>query len=154
MSAALLGELTALYRDSDALYAHHGCSACARCCHGRLAGREPYVTSIELCAIARAVRRRGGALARAPRRGKQRPVAVDDGTCPLLAADGRCKIYQDRPLGCRTFWCHRADRLAQVPHRRLLELVNRLRDLAERHEPGGAQGRPLPSALRDLATAR
>ena len=29
--------------------------------------------------------------------------------CPLLSADGRCRIYASRPFGCRTFFCDDAE---------------------------------------------
>ncbi len=37
------------------------------------------------------------------------PVARADGGCPLLDEAGlRCTVYEDRPLGCRTFFCGKA----------------------------------------------
>jgi len=31
------------------------------------------------------------------------------GTCPLLTNDGKCSVYDVRPLNCRTFFCGRAN---------------------------------------------
>ncbi len=142
--SAQLAELRAIYRDADALYAGHACPSSTECCRFHLTGREPYVTTIELALLRRAVAARGGPLG--PRK-RALPLAADEGTCPLLDADRRCAIYADRPLGCRTFYCERAH--ADVPVRQpaLNALVRRVRELAERHAPGAVQGRALRRAL-------
>lgn len=65
----------------------------------------------------------------------------------MLTGEGRCAVYAWRPLGCRTFWCERADAGGKVPHREINVLVRRLKDLAARHRPRGDEGRPLTRAL-------
>lgn len=153
--AALLVELAAIYQAADEVYAGWACPASTECCRFGITGREPYVTSVELAAIRRAVAARGGhrswkpaaplaASASAPP-GRRLPLA--ERTCPMLSDAGRCSIYAARPLGCRTFFCDRADPGAPVRHRELLALVRRVQDLAARHTPGGDQGRPLTRAL-------
>jgi uncharacterized protein len=150
-AAEPLAELEALYREADALYSGHLCPACTRCCRPRLSGREPYVTSIELLAVAREWARRGASGRRAPARARDRqPKPRADGVCPLLTVEGRCGVYPARPLGCRTFWCRRAHAEPAVPHRRLLALVRRVQEIAARHQPGGDQGRPFLRALAEL----
>src|SRR5262249_16789010 len=121
-------------------------------------GREPYVTSIELFAIERAIRSLGGARAlRAIRaasdgptpEGKRHlPLAESDRPCPLLSAAGRCTIYADRPLGCRTSYSNPATREAPVAHSEVTSFVRRTQALAARHTPGGDLGRPLTRALK------
>jgi hypothetical protein len=148
---ALLAELQALYRETDELYAGYGCAESTECCRFAITGREPYVTSIELYALERAVAARGGplkpvkrALPLAPQKGALRD---DERTCPLLNADARCAVYQARPFGCRTFWCDRADTDAPVSHKQMSALVTKLRALASQHQTGGEQGRPITRAL-------
>ena len=135
-----------MYRDADALYGSHRCPATTECCRFGITGREPYVTSIELAAVRKAVAARGGPLS--PRR-RALPLARrgDERTCPLLDDHARCSIYASRPLGCRTFWCHRTDADEKVSQPALNELVARIKAIACRHEAGGETGRLLTRAL-------
>jgi Fe-S-cluster containining protein len=156
----LLGELAAVYRDADALCWGWTCPASTECCRFGITGREPYVTSIELAAVRRAVAARGGMRSwkRAPVVAKDPegastsrvtlPVVNDERTCPLLDAAGRCAVYEARPLGCRTFFCDRATEGGKVKQRDVNALVRRIQDIAAKHEPGGDTGRPLTRALR------
>ncbi len=123
-----------------------------------MTGREPYVTSIELTALAKAVAARGG-----PRSWKRAagvadpawaaagkvalPVVADERRCPLLDATGRCAVYASRPLGCRTFFCDRAEAGGRVKQRDVNELVRRVKEIAAKHEPRGDLGRPLTRAF-------
>jgi Fe-S-cluster containining protein len=157
--AALLAALAAVYADADALYQGWSCPASTECCRFGITGREPYVTSLELLAVRRAVAARGGPRSwkRAPVAGRDPagastagvalPVIAEERTCPLLDAAGRCAAYEARPLGCRTFFCDRADPAGKVKQREVNALVRRIQDLAAKHEPGGDQGRPLTRAL-------
>jgi len=52
-----------------------------------------------------------------------------------------------RPLGCRTFFCDRAEPGGKVRQREVNALVRRIQEIAERHEAGGERGRPLVKAL-------
>jgi len=155
----LLAALADVYRDADALFWGWSCPASTECCRFGLTGREPYVTSLELAALSRAVAARGGARSwkRAPavREDPARastgrvalPVLADERRCPMLAADGRCSVYEARPLGCRTFYCDRASAGGKVKQRDVNALVRRIQELAAAHEPGGDKGRPLTRAL-------
>lgn len=146
---SLLAELRALYAEADALHSTTTCPASTECCRFGVTGREPYLTSIELVAVQRAVAAAGGPLSRKRR---ALPLAGNstesERTCPLLAESGRCSIYANRPFGCRTFFCSRATRLGPVPRAEEKALVARLRALAERHIPGGDAPRPLTNAVR------
>ncbi len=146
---ALLDELAAVYRDVDAAYGAYRCPATSECCHFAITGREPYVTSIELAALGRAIAARGGPL---PDKRRALPMYPgdyrDERICPLLTADGRCSVYAARPLGCRSFWCHRADVPPDpVARDALAQFVRRIQAIAVRHQPDGDQGRPLSNAL-------
>jgi Fe-S-cluster containining protein len=159
----LLGELAGVFRDADAAFEGWSCSASTECCRFGVTGREPYVTSIELSAIRRAVAALGGARAwkratssaaasRAAGSPRSLPMAParDERPCPLLTTEGRCAVYSSRPLGCRTFYCDAADKGAPVRHKEITALVRRVQIIAARHEPGGDQGRPLTRALPSL----
>ena len=145
---ALLSELAALYAEVDALYTGWSCPSSTECCRFGVTGRQPYVTSIELAAIHRALGRRGAPLAA---RKRALPITDDqerERICPLLDRGKRCSIYADRPLGCRTFYC---DRATQGPHATRAELqgiVHKLQELAARHAFGGEQGHALTRVLR------
>lgn len=156
---ALIQALFEVYRDVEALFDGASCSASTECCRFGITGREPYVTSIELAALRRAIAARGGLRSwkRAPEvrrdpegRSTSRvklPIVDEERTCPMLDADGRCAAYAARPLGCRTFFCDRASLSGKVKQREINALVRRIQDLAARHEPGGDKGRPLTRAL-------
>jgi len=142
----LLAELDQVYRDVDAAYRGYRCEDATECCRFAITGREPYITSIELLAVRRAVAARGGPLS--PKR-RALPLAAAERTCPLLAAGGRCAVYAARPLGCRSYWCRRACFDEKVPRQQLAELVDRVKTIAARHQPDGDRGRPLSAALQD-----
>jgi Fe-S-cluster containining protein len=147
--SALLQELAAIYAEADEAYAGYRCAGSTECCRFAITGREPYVTSIEIAAVKRAVAARGGALGDKRRALPLAPAdtRATERTCPMLDAGARCSIYAWRPLGCRSFWCDRAETEREVVHRALLELVRKVQVLAAEHEPGGDKGRPLTRAL-------
>lgn len=145
-----LDELAAIYRDAEARFTGSRCEGSTECCRFGITGREPYVTSIEVLAVRRALAQRGGAL-----RPKKRALPLlkdeDERTCPMLDQRGRCCVYADRPLGCRTFWCHRAEHDGGAASQaELNELVRRVQTVAAAHQTRGDQGRPLTRAFADL----
>ena len=139
-----LQALAEVYRDVDERYAGHGCPGSTECCRFGITGREPYVTSVEVAFLRRAIGARGGPLA--PKK-KALPIAKDERTCPLLNRDARCAVYEARPLGCRTFWCDRADADVPVKQKELNGFVRRVQEIAAEHEPDGDKGRPLTRSL-------
>jgi Fe-S-cluster containining protein len=168
----LYAELEAIYAEAEALYAGWSCEGSTDCCHFERTGREPYVTSLELGYLLRAVKRSGRALGAASSKraaatdaakrtddrrafeaieadGRRRlPVVSNgEGRCPLLDDEGRCSAYDARPIGCRTFWCARTTQTHPVKHRAMSELVRRIAALAARHAEGGDRGRPLRRAI-------
>ncbi|WP_437786317.1 YkgJ family cysteine cluster protein [Sorangium sp. So ce1097] len=165
--AELLAELSAVYREAEEVFRGWTCQASTECCRFGITGREPYVTSIELAAVRRAIASRGGpralqGIVRAGGTGAPEPPTAggDAGRrralpqaaerrCPMLTDAGRCAIYAARPLGCRTFFCDRASAGSLVRHNDVNRLVRKVQDVAARHEPGGDLGRPLTRALAD-----
>ena len=97
--------------------------------------------------VRRALARRGGGLSAQKR---ALPIALEaerERICPLLDRGSRCAIYDARPLGCRTFFCGRADHLREPTRAELSALVRKLQDLAARHERDGERPRALTRAL-------
>jgi len=152
--AALLEELFALYRQVDLSFEGASCPSSTECCRFGVTGREPYVTSVEVAALRRAVSRRGGPLS-AKRRalplaagaGRGPGAGKSERACAFLDVSGRCSVYESRPFGCRTYYCERAVVPARMLGSEQRELVNRLRDIASRHEPGGDAPRPLSNVF-------
>jgi Fe-S-cluster containining protein len=139
----LLEELAELYREADALREGTTCPASTECCRFGVTGREPYVTSIEIVALERAIAVRGGPLSASRRALPLAAGDVRERTCALLDRTGRCSVYDSRPFGCRTYFCERAAP-GRVPSRsEERALVDRLKALALRHRPDGDQARPL-----------
>ena len=142
----LLHELREIYAETDALHEGIGCATSTECCRFGITRREPYVTSVELLAVERAVAARGGPLS-AKRRAL--PLTGDparERVCPFLDVNARCSVYASRPFGCRTFFCER--RTADLPDRKAIRVLgDRVRALATRHAPGGDAPRPLTRAV-------
>lgn len=156
----LTAALEAVLASADDVFSGWSCPASTECCRFGVTGREPYVTSIEIALIRRAIAARGGvkswkraAALLPPGEAADRralPIAVDERRCPMLTDAGRCAIYAARPLGCRTFFCDRASSAGRVRHREISALVRQVQEIAAQHEPAGDQGRPLTRALADL----
>jgi len=151
-------ELVALYAEAEALTRACTCACTlattpddALCCRFGATGREPYPTPVELCEVDHALRARGahsrstGASSSSKRRAL--PLAKDPDACPLLSPEGRCTIYESRPFGCRTFFCH-----GHEPPRRDRETIQRIgrriADLAAKFFPRDSLPRPFTRALR------
>lgn len=146
--AELLAQLRALYAEVDAVYEGARCDSSSECCRFGLTGREPQVTSLELLLVERALAARGGKLS--PKR-RALPLSKDrerERVCPLLEQPGRCAIYDARPLGCRTFFCTRAELPGRIDRSALKRFVRTLQTLAVQHAPDGDRPRALTSALK------
>jgi Fe-S-cluster containining protein len=72
--------------------------------------------------------------------GRALPDARPDGGCPFLDESGkRCTVYEDRPFGCRTFFCHRRRGPTREPAAAVQALLVRLERVAQAAFPE-AQG--------------
>jgi Fe-S-cluster containining protein len=143
----LLDDLRRIYERADQLYADWSCPNTTECCRFGVTGRQPYITSIELSLVLHSLARQGGELT--PQR-RALPITRDaeaERVCPLLDRSGRCSVYAERPLGCRTYYCGRAKRGVGPERDDLEELVRELQDLAAKYELGGELTRPLTRAL-------
>jgi Fe-S-cluster containining protein len=109
-------------------------------------GREPYPTAVELAEVRHAM----GASPPARRDRRKLPTSPR-GECPLLAADGRCRIYGSRPFGCRTFFCREAEGPSGPGDRArrdaIQAIARRIADLSARFDPRDPHARPLVRAL-------
>lgn len=125
----------AILAEADALLEGWRCEASTECCQFGLTGREPHLTEVEWRVLADEVARQGRRL----------PAMPADRRCPFLR-DGRCTVYAARPLGCRSYYCRRAEGPGRFPRARLAALPRRLEALSapDRDE---RRGRPLSAWL-------
>jgi len=144
----LLQELAALYAEVDALYAGWSCPSSSECCRFGITGKQPFVTSIEVAALERAISRRGGLPSKKSRALPLTDDAEKERMCPLLTREGKCSVYADRPLGCRTFYCNRATPGDGPGRGQLTAIDQQLLELASRHRFDGDASRPLVHVLR------
>jgi uncharacterized protein len=106
------------------------CPGTAECCQLSARGREPWLWGVEWDALVRAV--------------PSLPPPRADGGCPFLDATGkRCTAYAQRPLGCRTFFCHRVRGPRHEPVEEMDRLSRQLEALARTVRPGETGPRPL-----------
>lgn len=139
---AALQETRAVYRLADQAYAAHSCPASGDCCQLTQTRREPWLWPSEWRILEQRVGRDRGTL----------PPPRADGGCPLLDSSGRrCTVYEDRPFGCRTFFCERRRGPSRQPAETVDALLRRLeainqrleRDLDEPEQAEKASPRPL-----------
>jgi Fe-S-cluster containining protein len=129
---ALLAGVRTIYKELADRAPERDCTGRAECCHFKLTGRTPFLTRGEALVAAQAVRASG----------RKKLPPSPDGACPLLE-NGKCRIYEGRPFGCRTHFC----KAAGGPYSRsdVRELIQRLEDIDR--ELGGSGGVNLPAAL-------
>ncbi len=142
------GELRAIYARVDTRLATYSCDASTECCRFGVTGREPYVTPVEMAEVAHAIAACGfpTQAARSPR---TLPMADAERRCPMLEDSGRCRIYESRPLGCRTFFCDRAHGdMKRFPRDELNRAARDVADLAARYAPRDPGARPFTRALK------
>jgi hypothetical protein len=152
-------ELRALYAEVDALLDGWTC-ACSRdgvggspeaqCCHFAVTGREPYPTAAELEEVLQARQ-----AAPAARPDPRRLPVLELRACPLLSADGRCRVYDSRPFGCRTFFCDHAEGPSgprqKLPREAVAAIGRRIADVSARFAPRDPGPRSLVKALTSKA---
>lgn len=104
-------------REGSRAWAPFSCPGTAECCQLAVTKRPPWLWPSEWDVLLEHLRRAGRTL----------PSARADGGCPFLDEPGRrCTVYDARPLGCRTFFCHRVTGPARVPADETNALLERL----------------------------
>lgn len=130
-----MAEVRAIYRDLDLRPVERDCRARTECCRFRLTGRTPQLTLGEALVAAAGWRAAGS---------KSVPEGeTSDGACPFLATTGNCRIYRDRPFGCRTHFCAAAG--GMMDRASLIDLIRRLEAVDE--NLGGDGPKPLRGAV-------
>jgi Fe-S-cluster containining protein len=128
--------LDALHRQAEAAWSGFRCPASAECCQLAQRGREPWLWRVEWEALRNAV--------------PALPPPRSDGGCRFLDAEGRrCTVYSARPLGCRTYFCHRATGAAREPVEEMDHLQRRLEIIARSVRPDEPGPRPLTAWLEE-----
>jgi uncharacterized protein len=108
-------ETQAVFRHADEAYRRFSCPASAECCQLAARKRQPWLWLSEWRVLEARLRR------------DQRTIVPRaDGACPLLSDTGRCTVYEDRPFGCRTFFCERVKGPAQQPTAQVNAMLMRL----------------------------
>ena len=122
-------ETLAVFRLADAAYAPFSCSGTAECCQLAARKREPWLWPSEW----ELLRQRGPV-----------PPPRADGGCPFLdPGGGRCTVYEHRPFGCRTFFCHRIRGPSHQPSAAVNALLERLERVNQRLDPEVKGPRPI-----------
>jgi Fe-S-cluster containining protein len=133
--AEIVAEVRSIYDELENRPVTRNCLRRTECCQFKLTGRTPYLTKGEALVAAKALRATG----------RTRLQKNTEGTCPFLAADGRCVIYADRPFGCRTHFCAAAG--GPYARQEVSDLIHRLEDIDRRL--GGDGSRPISAAVQD-----
>ena len=115
------------------------CTGLAVCCRFHLTGRTPYLTRGEALLAAAAWRAAG-------HKTVPRPA---HGSCPFLASNGRCQIYEGRPFGCRTHFCTAAG--GPYPRSEVRDFIGQLETID--CQLGGTGAVNLPVALEHAMAA-
>jgi Fe-S-cluster containining protein len=117
--ALALSGTRAVYRLADEAYARNSCPGSSECCQLATTQRQPWLWPSEWELL--------------KRRFPTLPPPRSDGGCPFLDAEGRrCTVYEDRPFGCRTFFCHRMTGPAKQPVETVVRLSRRLEAINQR----------------------
>ncbi len=117
--------------------ADRACAGLADCCRFRLTGETPHVTLGEAWVAWKAWKAAGRIKVELPA----------DGACPFLNGQGRCMIYEGRPLACRTHFCMAAG--GALPRREVIDLIHALEDIDA--ALGGDGAARLPDAVKRLS---
>ena len=133
-----LHALDRIYRTVKDRQQGWGCARSGECCQLARTGREPYAWPLEWIRVREA-------LARAKR---SIPGPREDGACALLDANGGCSVYEDRPLGCRTFFCERGAGPTRITRAQITASMVALERVAQTLDPEVSAPRPLVEWLR------
>ncbi len=140
--AVVSRQIAAIYAELATIPVQRRCELRTECCQFHLTGRVPYLTRAEALYMAVAVRAAGW---------KNLPDTGEEASCPLLKHDGKCRVYANRPFGCRTHFCEAAG--GPYGREEVLALIHKLEELDA--ELGGrgteTMGVALSRALKDIS---
>ena len=131
---ALLDQVQDVYARLAARPVERTCTNRTQCCRFRLTGQTPFLTRGEAL-IARQAARTAG---------QKKLTLPANGSCPMLGSDGRCTIYDSRPIACRTHFCEAAG--GPYARREVRDLIHELEAIDQRL--GGSGGMGLPAAMK------
>ncbi len=138
-----LAETKLVLTKASAAYRPWSCPSTAECCQLTKTGRPPWLWPSEWEVL----------LERLKRDQRTLPQRRADGGCPFLDANGlRCTVYEDRPFGCRTFFCHRVSGPSAQPTFATNDLLHQLEG-ANVEWKEDAQPKPLLEWHAAAATA-
>lgn len=117
----VVAELQALYAWADAKVAAYSprCEASGKCCRFKEYGHRLYLCQVEA----------GYLLENAP----PYPLPADEAGCPFQV-DGLCTRRENRPLGCRVYFCDPS--FSGAMETIMEEGVSRLKEITEKHHLG------------------
>lgn len=117
----VVAELQALYAWADAKIAAYSprCEASGNCCRFKEYGHRLYLCQVEA----------GYLLENAP----PYPLPADEAGCPFQV-DGLCTRRENRPLGCRVYFCDPS--FSGAMETIMEEGVRRLKEITEKHHLG------------------
>lgn len=129
-----LAETRDILKRASVLFARWSCPSTAECCQLATTKRPPWLWPSEWELLLERLRRERRPLP---------PPRADCG-CPFLDGPGqRCTVYEDRPFGCRTFFCHRVSGPSKQPTFETDALLHQLGG-ANLEWKDDAEPRPLP----------
>lgn len=136
----VLHDTRAVLLEADRAYAPYSCPASAECCQLAVTKRQPWLWRNEWRVLEVRLKQDGRTL----------PPARADGGCPLLDDAGkRCTVYEDRPFGCRTFFCGRIRGPSRQPVDAVVRLSKELEALSFELDPELQGPRELLSWIAD-----
>lgn len=129
-----LAETRQILAEASRAFSPWSCPSTAECCQLGKTGRPPWLWPTEWTLL----------LERLKRDLRPLPAVRADGGCPFLDPAGlRCTVYEDRPFGCRTFFCHRVKGPSAQPTFETNDLLHQLEG-ANLEWQEDAEPRPLP----------
>ena len=127
-------KVRSIYAELASLPIERNCQLRSECCQFHITGKTPFLTRGEALLAAKALKATG----------RTRLPENQDGTCPMLdPRTSRCRIYANRPFGCRTHFCTAAG--GALPRKDVLDFIHRLEEIDE--DLGGDGPRPIAGAL-------
>lgn len=152
-SAELLARLKRHYQATDELLEGWSCDSSTDCCHFGRTGREPYLLAIEFELVA--ARLKAQPIKKEPsqttRRGHRLAIVDDERRCPLLDPQGKCRVYDVRPFGCRTFFCERASGPGRMPRTQTRDELRQISALNEQFIKQSIKNKTQPREARTLS---